>query len=921
MRPIKLTLSGFGPYGGKTEIHMDQLGTAGIYLITGDTGAGKTTIFDAITFALYGEASGENRTSSMFRSKYASAETPTYVEMIFAYGGKEYKVKRSPEYERPNKRGVGFTKQASEAELIFPDGRVVTKPKEVTNEIKLVMGVDKSQFIQIAMIAQGEFLKLLLSPTEDRKKIFRQIFKTELYEKLQERLKVESGSLRSKCEDLRGSINQYVLGIISNENNQLLLELEKAKEGNLPIIEVIDLIKKINAEDEETKEKIELNINEISLKLEAVNSILGKAEEIEKAKIGLNSAKVTYDGKNSELVKINETYNDELAKQPIREKLTRDLTVAENQLPNYDELESINRDIKNVKSGEKKLTETLNKEKETLKKLETEYELQKNKFNELENADTELQKLMSEKERIDVKKRSIQLVDQRYNELLKAREGFEWTSEKYLISFEKMEEKQQLFNRINAEFLNAQAGILARGLQEGVNCPVCGSKEHPFPAALSEEAPGEEELKRAKKEYETAQAEASSLSSEAGKLKGIWETKFDELKRQAVELIGNYREDTFCQELMTLKGNAKNEDFDLTRKIKNAREKVEEKTRLLQLIPEMEKTIDSKREDEIEINNKILTFKNQIENLGLNRDRILGTLKYESKEKALENIKELKKQKNDMDLSLSKAENSLNKINLELNDLKGQIKAYETQLLNVTFIDTDKENENKKLLSEESISREKEFRKINSRLESNYVSLDNLIKQGGKLAEVEERWTWVKALSNTANGNISGKEKIMLETYIQMNYFDRIIVRANTRFMVMSAGQFELKRRRESDNNRSQSGLELDVIDHYNGTERSVKTLSGGESFKASLSLALGLSDEVQASSGGIRLDTMFVDEGFGSLDQDSLQQAINALMELGQGNRLVGIISHVSELKHRIDKQVIVTKGKTMGSIIEIVS
>ena len=197
--------------------------------------------------------------------------------------------------------------------------------------------------------------------------------------------------------------------------------------------------------------------------------------------------------------------------------------------------------------------------------------------------------------------------------------------------------------------------------------------------------------------------------------------------------------------------------------------------------------------------------------------------------------------------------------------------------------------------------------------------MKNIRRQADNLAEVEERWSWVKALSNTANGNLSGKEKIMLETYVQMRYFDRVIQRANTRLMVMSDGQYELKRRIEAENNRSQSGLELDVIDHYNGSQRSVRTLSGGESFKASLSLALGLSDEIQASAGGIRLDTMFVDEGFGSLDEESLQQAIRALVELSEGNRLVGIISHVSELKEKIEKQIVVKKERVGGSRAEI--
>lgn len=240
---------------------------------------------------------------------------------------------------------------------------------------------------------------------------------------------------------------------------------------------------------------------------------------------------------------------------------------------------------------------------------------------------------------------------------------------------------------------------------------------------------------------------------------------------------------------------------------------------------------------------------------------------------------------------------------------------------NVTDIDLEKEKENKQMLEEKQAELDTKSKTVHSRKTSNKSSLDNIFRKLDEIKSVEEKWTWMKALSNTANGNLSGKEKVMLETYIQMTYFDRIINRANTRFMVMSGGQYELKRKKEAENNRSQSGLELDVIDHYNGTERSVKTLSGGESFKASLSLALGLSNEIQSSAGGIQLDTMFVDEGFGSLDDESLAQAIKALSSLAEGNRLVGIISHVSELKDKIDKQIVVKKEKTGGSNITIVS
>jgi len=272
----------------------------------------------------------------------------------------------------------------------------------------------------------------------------------------------------------------------------------------------------------------------------------------------------------------------------------------------------------------------------------------------------------------------------------------------------------------------------------------------------------------------------------------------------------------------------------------------------------------------------------------------------------------------EIEKSHSEALNALNENKEKISSLKSAGIEIQKRLSGGN-IDLDEENEKRIELEEKLEKLDIKSKAVHSRISSNSRSYENIVKRLDEIKKVEEKWIWMKSLSNTANGNISGKEKIMLETYIQMTYFDRIINRANLRFMVMSGGQYELKRRVEAQNNRSQSGLELDVIDHYNGTERSVKTLSGGESFKASLSLALGLSDEIQSSAGGIRLDTMFVDEGFGSLDDESLSQAIKALSSLADGNRLVGIISHVSELKDRIDKQIVVKKEKTGGSNITL--
>lgn len=347
MRPIKLTVSAFGPYAGKTVLDLDKLGKNGLYLITGDTGAGKTTIFDAITYALYGEASGDNREPSMFRSKYAEATTPTEVELVFSYAGKTYTVKRNPEYERPKSRGEGFTTQKAEVQLIYPDGRVVTKQRDVDNAIRDIMGINRTQFLQIAMIAQGDFLKLLLAPTEERKKIFRQIFKTQLYQDLQDRLKKESGQLNDKCDAAHNSIKQYIDGITCDENDVLSIEVEKAKNGLLPVKDVMDLIDRLLTQDHGKKTDIQKSISDADKALEIVNANLGKIEAKEQTQKALDQAQNSLTCENEANLALKAAFDIEKGKISEREQLAEEKARIEAEFPRYEALAVLEKQIKN----------------------------------------------------------------------------------------------------------------------------------------------------------------------------------------------------------------------------------------------------------------------------------------------------------------------------------------------------------------------------------------------------------------------------------------------------------------------------------------------------------------------------------------------------------------------------------------------
>ena len=268
MRPLKLTIAGFGPYAGTQTLDFKTLGSSGLYLITGDTGAGKTTIFDAITFALFGEASGGDRSPDMLRSKYAGDSDPTFVELTFSYGGEVYKVRRNPEYQRAKTRGDGTTKQLAEAELTYPDGHVVTKLKDVDRAVRDIIGLTREQFAQVAMISQGDFRKLLQADTKERQKIFRDIFGTGLYVSLQEQLKARAAELKVQREQADVSIRQYVEGIACHEDSLLAADVKKAKENGLPITEIQGLLERLLKEDTAAQEVLSEQITQLDRQLE-----------------------------------------------------------------------------------------------------------------------------------------------------------------------------------------------------------------------------------------------------------------------------------------------------------------------------------------------------------------------------------------------------------------------------------------------------------------------------------------------------------------------------------------------------------------------------------------------------------------------------------------------------------------------------
>ena len=933
MRPLKLVMSAFGPYAGRTELDLEQLGTGGLYLITGDTGAGKTTIFDAITFALYGEASGSSRETDMFRSKYADPDTPTEVELVFAYAGKEYTVKRSPEYRRPKKRGEGFTLAKADAQLSYPDGRVISKQKDVNRAVIDIMGIDRDQFTQIAMIAQGDFLKLLLASTEDRKKIFRRLFHTQPFQQLQDRLREMSLELKREHDEVSASLRQYIGGILCDEGDVLFVDVQKAWRGESPVSEIVRLLQRLIARDEESAQLRAADDRALKEEEERISGRLARAQERAKAEKQHAELAASLSAEESKLEAFMAALKAAEAGGEQIEGLVKQAAAAEAELEEHVRITEKQKQLETLKNEAAKLERGIESGRKEAVELEAEISQLEKEVASLADCGSEIVKLDAEKSRMLSRKKDIEQLRSDIAELEKLQAKYEKAAAKYQERAEKVTAEKALYEAKNRAYLDEQAGILAAGLKEGEACPVCGSLTHPSPAALTDDAPTKQELDSCMEKAEKAAEDMRRASVDAGRVKGQMGEKQEAVYRAAAELMndgagsdpaGDCPDADHMQQITaritenteTIENSLKELELQLSM----AEQKAKRRQRLEKQLPETKekhgKLLEKIKESEIASAQKTSEAKALDEGIA----GLRAKLSYKSREETERAAALLESRKKELEDALKKARDDYEGCDRKIVELKAGIEETAKLMQDKDEFDADAAVERRNEIVQKRSALESELRDLHHRTETNREVLRQIEKKSAAITDVEKRLMTIGSLADTANGNLSGREKIMLETYVQMAYFDRIIERANTRFMVMSGGQYELKRRREADNNRSQSGLSLDVVDHYNGTERSVKTLSGGESFKASLSLALGLSDEIQASAGGIQLDTMFVDEGFGSLDEESLQQAMRALNGLAEGNRLVGIISHVPELREKIDRQIIVRKDRSGGSRVEVV-
>lgn len=955
MKPLKLVLSAFGPYAERTEIDFAALGEHGLFLITGDTGAGKTTIFDGITFALYGEASGGIREAGMLRSQYALPETPTFAELTFSHGKKIYQVKRNPDYLRPKARGQGFTMQKGEAELIFPDGRLpVTKSREVTQAVTELIGLDCRQFTQIAMIAQGDFQKLLLADTEERSRIFRKLFHTDIYRELQVRLQQEAGARNKEYHELLQSICQYMEQVSWEEEGPDSRKWSQLKDTGFlgKGAESMELLDGLLARDEERLHQTEESLQQVEALLQQEARRMGKAlrEKQDRAQLAMQEQKKE---KLAPVLEEKKRLQEEAARTfPREQALALQIQAEKEKKKRYETLKAVKKHMQSLKAEGKA---DLEKQQRILEKKDFfSRELEKAKEELAGLGDTELrqrdaqneQKLLAVQNEKELKELSrqrsaLKSLEEKGRKCLTLMEQEKKLKESYQAASRRQEQAGRKKQAAEKAFLDAQAGILAAELTEGEKCPVCGSVHHPEPAAFPGAVPSREMLEQLTEAAAKAEAAAAEASARAGaavkmaghmyeELQGEAETVFPKESGRSCPAAGlaelfqeiEKRQKAFTEQEQGIEAAQKERLRKIEETLQSLKGKLERKRFLEQRIPEVEKACRGFQEQaallgEACIRRETELARDQEQAEGLAAE--LGGISREEKETQILN---LSKEKAALEKSRLEAEAAYQSCRQEMTEITSSIQTLGQQLRDAEAVPLEEIEAGVKKLEEKKRLFSEERDRIRVRKEGNTAVRQKLAARQSALERVEEEWKWVKALSDTANGTITGKARIMLETYVQTRYFDRILIQANKRLMTMSSGQYELIRRRETVSRQGKSGLDLDVVDHYNGTVRSVKTLSGGEAFQASLSLALGLSDEIQSHAGGIRLDTMFVDEGFGSLDEEALSQAIRALANLTQGTRMVGLISHVNELKERLDKKILVTKtrnGTHVGSRIKI--
>ncbi|MCI8494091.1 MAG: SMC family ATPase [Lachnospiraceae bacterium] len=933
MKPLKLVMSAFGSYAGEEIIDFRQV-KRGVFLITGDTGAGKTTIFDAITYALYDQTSGGRRDGSMMRSQFAGPETPTFVEYSFSYQGEEYKIRRNPSYSRISKRKnkdgeVTFTTEGASVSLTMPDGQEYPgRVREVNEKIVEILGVGREQFTQIAMIAQGEFIRLLHASSRERKEIFANIFDTGIYGKLQMRLREKSKELYGRLEDNRKLCVHEIQGVCYNQNSQWKIQWEECREqiethGKQILACLSQILEEQHSQEREFKQQEGLlNKQQEEQRFQMrqaheINNLFAKEKE---AKAKMIQTKKLLENLKKEEEQSTENLED-LEKQCLEQipVLTEQLVHWKSLLPRYvhqkEQEELVRQAVKQKQSLEKQWES----QSEQIAQLEAFIaELEENVVHlskEVEGLPTLLQKEKEMRQQRTLLEEMTEAA-KRWTTREAERKNGQERLQALLLDYQK---KSQQHDRKYRIFIEEQAGFLAQDLEEGKPCPVCGSVAHPQKAQLSTEAVTRQQVEHAKSARDKADQNLQEYREQFQKLQEECEQQRALIYQDGQRLFGEEFEIKML--LPALKDSEKQ-----VRELENRRKELENKAIRLK---EEKETLEKSR-------NSLATRKVQLEELKEKRyeaelsfqtaEQARRSLQEElpckTEEEVQERIAQASEKKRCLEQERVKADAYLKKLREEIAKNHGiwmeQVQNQEyltTQLQGKEPVESRVLEEQAEQLEQKAKKLEMEKRSITSRIDRNREAEKHLTTIFQERDKLKLQYKLVGNLDRTANGTLAQHVRMDLQTYVQRRYFKYMIREANRRLVKMNGEQFILQcRELQNLGRQGEVGLDLDVYDLVTDKVRDVKTLSGGEAFLAALAMALGMADVIQKTAGKVHLETMFIDEGFGSLDEEARRRAIGILNELAKDIRLVGIISHVAELREQMERKLVIRKG-TQGS------
>ncbi|MGN0975183.1 MAG: AAA family ATPase [Gemmiger sp.] len=933
MKPIRLELCAFGPYAGKSTLDFSTFGQSGLFLVTGDTGAGKTALFDAITYALYGEVTGTYRSPDMLRSDYAAPGTETCVALEFSHRGRRYTVTRRPEQPRAKARGTGFTTVPARAELLREPEEPVTGAKQVTATITALLGIDAKQFAQISMIAQNEFARLLNAPSPERAAILRQVFDTAAYQRLGAVARARAGEAAADCERANDALLLYQKSLLAPEGDSALaqqLKALQAAQDPYRATAALELTGQLIAADAARNDALQKELKaldaDIAAKSAAAEAARRRAELLERLAAARSQLQVLQDNRAA----LEESWAAAETRRPELGGMNARLDGLDRIAPRYAALTAARSAEEaargQVAAAQGKLNEALDARKalnDRLARIETGLAACGAPEAELER-ETVIQDRAADLQQ----ECNVLLAD--CDTLAEACADTLQKQDLYRRKQTALDRCQQIHSDLQRQLNASRAGLLAKTLTDGMPCPVCGAVHHPSPAVLPEGHVTEADLDKAGRALEKARSDAAAAAADAGSAASRQKVLRDNLTKNAAAFFAKRKShytgpaaerlspdelrsalQTQAESLrcgLTALGGRLNE---IRTRIQRKAELETERSGLIAGRPAAEQAAQTAQDVLAQAQARLAAA--QAETAGLRRDLPYPT---EGEMTAARTV--LQKKRDALQTLLDQTAEARRNYTESVNAARTRAETLAAQAGTATAAP---DTAGLQAALREAENRREELRsfqqKTAHRLAVNRTAAKNLKDALARGESARARAAMLDNLSKTINGNLGGKPKLPFEQYVQAFYFDGVVAAANRRFSRMTGGQYRLLRR-ESGDIAAKTALDLDVFDAYTGKTRPVGSLSGGESFLAALSLALGISDTIQESAGGVTIDTLFVDEGFGTLDADALEKAVDVLTALAGGDKLVGVISHVEALQERIPNQITVTKTRA-GSRAEI--